>query len=311
MEAKALLLIKPEAAYNTDSEPAAANVIWAENVQYTPRGQFVAGDPAMPGLGGVQGHTVGEHGELTFDVPLSLSGTAGVAPKWGPLHNACGYSETIVADTSVTYALAANPAASTSVSIAWRKHRRLHRLTGAFGLVGYAFDEMQRPVAKYRFLGLKTNPADAAVLAQADATWTGWVDVKPVDQAQTVFTFNGVNPGLRSFSIEQSDNLVFSDRPGEKRIDIAGARTFTGRVRHTMMLPSELNPEALKTAGTLVTASIVHGVTAGKILTLTTKGQITGDPSYSDDKGKDVVEYGYDPKPSALGVDDQLTLVAT
>ena len=42
--------------------------------------------------------------EVTFEVEMAGSGTAGTAPAFGPLLKACGNSETIVTDTSVTYA---------------------------------------------------------------------------------------------------------------------------------------------------------------------------------------------------------------
>jgi hypothetical protein len=41
---------------------------------------------------------------VSFDVEIAGSGTAGTAPKWSALMQACGFSETIVSVTSVTYA---------------------------------------------------------------------------------------------------------------------------------------------------------------------------------------------------------------
>lgn len=311
MEAKKLLLIKQESSYATDATPGAVDVVFCEDPVFTPKGEFVAGDPAIPGLGGVKGYTVAEYGEFTFSVPLGLSGTAGTAPKWGKLMTACGYAETIVATTSVTYALANDPSASSSVSIIWRDDRRLHKLLGGRGYVSYAFDEKKRPTAKFTFWGLRTPVADGAVILQADATWTGWNDVQPISQAATTFTFNGVTPGLRSFSIDQSANLTFSDRPGQKRVDIAGARTFSGKAKISSMLPSVLSIEALKSANTLVTSTLVHGTTAGSILTLPAKLQITDNPTYRHEDGLDVTEFGFQLKPSAFGTDDQISLVCT
>jgi len=310
VEDKKLLWIKVEATPGTDPVAAAIDAIWAENITFTPKGTRVGGDPAMAGLGGVKDYMYGQYGEISFEVPLGGSGAAGTAPKWGKLLLAAGYSETIVATTSVTYALAANPAASNTMAITWRDGRRLHKLLYARGYVGFAFDEGKRPVMKCVFRGLLTAVADGAVIVHADATWTGWNDVDPVAQAKTTFSYNAAAFPLRSISFDQTDNVVFSDRPNQRQVDIAGKREFTGKLKGSSLLPSVLNFEALANANTLATASLVHGNVAGSILTLTAKCQ-NGMPSYSKDSGLDVTDVDLFPVPSALNVDDLLALVLT
>lgn len=310
MEDKQLLLVKTEATPGTDPVAAAADVVWAENPTFTPKGERVGGDPAMAGLGGVKDYMYGQHGELAFEVPLGGSGTAGTAPKWAKLLIAAGWAETIVAVTSATYALAANPAAGPTVAITWRDGRRLHKLSWARGFTTFSFEEGKRPTAKFVFRGILTPVADGAVIVHADATWTGWNDVDPISQAKTTFSYNSAAMPLRSLSIDQSDNVVFSDRPNQKQVDLAGARTFTGKLKGSSLLPSVLSFEALANANTLATASLVHGTVAGSILTLTAKCQ-NEMPSYSKEKGLDVTDVSIFPTPSALGVDDQIAIVCT
>jgi hypothetical protein len=310
MADRKLLLIKTEATYGDDAEAAAANAVWAEEVAYRPMGEVVSGTPAKPGLGATRGFVYGEHGELTFAVPLGGAAEAGVAPKWGELLKACGYAETIVADTSVTYALAASPSSSPSVSVVWREGRRLHKLVGARGRVSFTFEEGQRPRMNVTIRGLLIPVADGAVLAPADANFTGWLDVGPVSQGRTTFSIGGVEPPLRSLTVEQSDNLVFSDRPNQKSVELVGARTFTGRLRVGSLLPSELSFEALRLANTLSTLALVHNNVAGQILTLNLKAE-NGMPTYSDDRGLDVTEVDLMPKPSGLAADDEVSLVLT
>lgn len=310
MELKKLLWVKAEVSYGVDPTAAAADVVWAENPVFTPKGQRVGGDPSMAGLGGIKDYMYGQYGELTFEVPLGGSGTAGTAPKWGKLLLACGWAETISAGVSVTYALAANPAAGGSVAITFRQDRRKHVLSGARGMVSFSFDEGKRPVAKFTFRGLLTAVADGAVIAHSDATWTGHNDIDPVSQAMTTFAFNSVNAPVRSLSFDQSDNVVFSDRPNQKQVDLAGARTWSGKLKISSQLPSVLNLESLAIANTLVTSTLVHGTTGGKILTVTAKSQLAM-PTYSDDKGLDVTDVDLMLKPSAMNLDDQIALVCT
>jgi len=127
------LFAKKETAYGTPAALTAADVIHAENVRYTPKGEIVKGDPAKPGFGSIPGVVYGEHGELTFDEPLAGSGTPGTAPKWGLFMKAVGWTETVVATTSVTYALGLPPQAD-SLTFRWRDAKRTHVLAGARGL---------------------------------------------------------------------------------------------------------------------------------------------------------------------------------
>lgn len=310
MADKKLLLIKAEATPGLDPAATAVDVVWALDVKFSPKGERVGNNPAMANLGGVKDWMVGEYGELTFSVPLGGSGTAGTAPKWGKLLLLCGISETVVAVTSVTYALAANPAAGPTGAITWREGRRLHKLSYARGFVSWAFDEKKQPIGKFTFRGILTIVADGAVIAPADATWTGHNDVAPVNQANTIFSIGAANPPLRSLSIDQSDNVAFHDRPNQKTTEISGERTFSGSVKIGSLLPSVLNLEALAKANTLSTMTLTHGVTAGSILTMTLKAQ-NGMPDYDDDAGIDVTTAPIMPKPSALGLDDQWLLVCT
>lgn len=310
MADKKLLLIKAEVTPGTDPLAVAVDVVWALDAAFKPKAERVGGNPAMAGLGGVKDWMVGEHGELTFSVPLGGSGAAGTAPKWGKLLLMCGYAETVVAVTSVTYALAANPAASITGAITWREGRRLHKLAYSRGFVSFAFDEKKQPVAKFTFRGILTPVADGAVIAHGDATWTGHNDVAPVNQANTTFSFGGVAVPLRSLSIDQNDNVSFHDRPNQKTVEIAGERMFSGSMKINTPLPSVLSLEATGKADTLTTLTLVHGLTAGSILTVTAKAQ-NEMPDYSDDAGIDVTTAALKYRPSAQGVDDQLAIVCT
>lgn len=310
MADRQLLLIKAEANYGEGAAAAAADVVWGENVAFRPIGQVVTGAPAKPGLGGVRGFSYGEHAELTFSVPLGGSAAAGTAPKWGALFKACGWAETIAAGVSVTYSLAADPAASPSVAPIWRDGIHLHQLVGARGRVGFTFEEGQRPLANFALRGL-LMPVDAGEpLVHGDADFTGWKDLKPVSQGSTLFSIGAIEPPLRSLTLEQSDNVLFSDRPNQKSVDLVGARTWSGRLRVSSLSPDDLNFEALRLANTLSTLALTHGTVAGQILTLNVKAE-TGMPTYSDDRGVHVSEVDLMPKPSGLSVDDEISLVLT
>lgn len=311
MANRQLLWAKKEVTYGTDPTAAATNTILAENINHKLMGKRVTPDPAKPGVGPVADFVYGEHVEVSFEIPLAGSGVAGTAPKWGPIAKACGWSETVVASTSVTYALMADTLAADSLTLVWRDgNRRTHLVKGFRGRLGFKLSAGGRPMLVVNGRGLHTDVTTAgAVLAHADANFTGWLDNKPIANATTTFTFNSVSGlGLREYTIDQSDNVKFTDVPEQENVELRGPRIFTGNAKITAPLPSALNLETLWRTAPLVTSTMVHGSTAGNIVTLNARQQV-GEPSYSRDDEIDVAAYQLHLRPSSLVTDDEISLV--
>lgn len=308
-----LLLAKKETTYGTDAVAAAIDTIWAEGVDFKLTGQRVTPDPSKPGVGPVADHTYGEHCLVSFKIPLVGSGAAGTAPKWGPIMKACGWGETVVAATSVTYGLMANPRLADSLTLQWRDgNRRSHKVRGFRGRVGLELTAGQRPMLVITGKGLHEDVITAgAELAHADANFTGWLDSKPVAQGTTTFTLAGVSGlGLRELGFEQSDNVRFIDVPEQENVELVGERSFTGRLKITTPLASALNTETKWKAGAVDVWSMIHTMGAGKIVTINGRSQII-EPSYARENGDDVLSAGLKLVPSSLITDDDLSIVLT
>ncbi|UUZ68080.1 hypothetical protein LP416_27835 [Polaromonas sp. P2-4] len=101
-----VLLAKQEVTLGVDPVPTpAANSMLVR--AFTPQiinAEFVERNLIQGYKGNFGSLAVGVHRVFEFEVELASSGTAGTAPKWGPLLMACGFSETLVAVTSATYA---------------------------------------------------------------------------------------------------------------------------------------------------------------------------------------------------------------
>lgn len=308
-----LLLAKKEVTYGLDPAAVATNTLWAESITYKVTGQRVKSDPAKPGVGPTASQVYGEHAEVSFKIPLAGSGVAGTAPKWGPVMKACGWAETVVAVTSVTYGLMANPKAADSMTLKWRDgNRRLHLAKGFRGRVGFELTAGNRLMLVITGKGLHTIVSEAgADLAHIDADFTGWLDSKPVSNGTTTFSLAGVSTlGIRELSFDQSDNVRFIDVPGQENVELIGERAFTGKGKTTTPLPSALNYESLWVAGSVNTFAMVHGATAGNIVTVNGRAQIV-DPDYSRDNGDDVTSFSLEIVPSSLTTDDDLAIVLT
>lgn len=306
-----LLLAKKEVTYGTGVVLAAADTIMAEDVTYAPVNDNVTPNPAKPGVGAVADVPYGERVNISFKVPLAGSGAAGTAPNWGKIIKACGWGETIVASTSVTYAPLANPKGCDSLSVSWRDDRRLHLVSGFRGRAGLTLDANGRPMLVFTGIALYAEPTTGAVLAQSDADWTGWLDALVVENGTTTFTFDSIsNLGIRQFSFDASDNVRFINVPGQENVDLVGERAYTGKAAITTPLMSSLNLEAIARLGTRKVFTLVHETAAGRIVTVSGRCQVRM-PSYSRDRGDDVTSFDMKLVPSALNTDNELSIVLT
>ena len=103
---KRLILIEEESTYGTDASPDGADAVLVRDLSITPQqSDIVSRDLIRPYLGASEQLLANTRVECTFSVELAGSGTAGTAPRYGKALKACGFSETIVANTTVTYDL--------------------------------------------------------------------------------------------------------------------------------------------------------------------------------------------------------------
>lgn len=314
--ARQLLIGKVEATYGTDALPVAINSIWAEEVSFEPTGQRVEPKPAKPGVGPVADHVYGEHVVMSFKVPLAGSGTPGEAPAWGFLMQSCGWTETIVddvGDEAVTYGLMANPTATAkSSTFIWREAKRLHKVVGFRGRVGLQLTPGQRPMLVFTGKGLYQPVAAGAELVHADANFATWLDAKPVANGTTAMSFAGIsNLGIREFSFDQSDNVVFTDLPGQEQVELAGDRTFTGQMKVSTPEVGTLSLEAKWVQGDVSAFSVTHGAVAGSIITVSGLAQVSDAVKYAQELGQDTASNPIKCVASSLTADDELVIICT
>lgn len=158
------LLAKVEVTYNTDPVPTAAdNAILVENLAASNEGLRMSERPGVrPSLGMLQ-HVFGDFlRTITFDVELKGSGTAGTAPELGVLLRGCGFDETVVAVTSVTYAPVST--GQESLTLYYYQDGLLTKLTGARGTVSFNGDAGMQGKLSFTFTGHTSTPTDTALI---------------------------------------------------------------------------------------------------------------------------------------------------
>ena len=86
---KRLLRAKIESTYGTDPTPAGTDAVLVRSLEVTPlQSDVVERELIRPYFGNFEQLLANQHVEITFEVELAGSGTAGTAPKWGPIFRA-------------------------------------------------------------------------------------------------------------------------------------------------------------------------------------------------------------------------------
>lgn len=164
-----LLLAKLESNYGNSANPTGANAIVAKDLELTPiEAESVDRGLVKPHLGADEMLSFGEHVLLSFKVEAQGSGTLGLAPAVAPLLRCAGFAEVIVADTSVTYQLAATD--QESATLHFYQGSTLHAMVGARANVKYLL-EKGIPYFEFNIVGLYQDPTKVTVPAP---DWSSW-----------------------------------------------------------------------------------------------------------------------------------------
>ncbi len=157
------LAAKVETTEGTKETLAAADAVLVSNIKFSPDIEMAARDCLRgtlsrdPSISGKQKATI------SFDVEMKGSGTAGTAPDYGKLLKGCGYSETIVASTSVTYKPATN-SLSNSFTLAIYMDGVIVRIWGARGNVKGSMNSGKPGILSFEFQGAVFEVVDGALL---------------------------------------------------------------------------------------------------------------------------------------------------
>jgi len=156
---------KLEATEFTKETLAATDAFLAFNPVWTPAIEMHGRDPVRESLSKYPSISGKRSAKIAFDVELVGSGTAGTAPFWGKLMKACGFSETIVGGTSVTYGPSSdNQGNNKSLTIAAYVDGMIKRLWAARGTVRLTMEVGKPGILHFEFEGADFEVVDGALL---------------------------------------------------------------------------------------------------------------------------------------------------
>jgi hypothetical protein len=306
---KQLILVKKETTYGTDATPTnALNAVLTGDISITPlAGDSVQRNVIRPYFGNSQNIMVTKYVTIDFEVELAGSGTAGTAPQFSALMQACGFAETIVAVTSVTYlptTLTSVTQTGTSASIYFQRDGIKHVLLGARGSFNIDMTVKQLPKLKFTFTGLLGTISDS-VLSTAGLAYTGVAPVAVSSTNTTPVTIHGHTPVMESFTLDVANDVKYRALVGSESVIIAD-RKPKGTIKFEQPTLATKDFFTIAQNSTLDTLSITHGLTAGNIVKIesATNGLGIDAPKYADNDGVVMLDIGLTFIPTNAGNDE-------
>jgi hypothetical protein len=306
-----LLLAEIEATYGTAPAMTGTDAILVSEIEVTPIELDLQDRELITGYLGNTEKVIGaQMSKVTFSVEWAASGTAGTAPKWGRFLRACGFAETIVASTSVTYL----PVSTAMESVAMRFYSGVgagateHLIRGARGTAELDFSAGEIPRVEFEFTGLYTAAAGATApvatfSAQAKPLAFNSRNTNPV-------SVHGFAAVLEEFSLELENEVVFRQNAGGSENVQITDREPNGDLKIEAPLIGAKDFFAAVAAQTLGAVSFVHGTTAGNIITLSMPSVSFDGVEYSESDGITMLEIPYVANPTSAG-NDEISIVFT
>lgn len=265
---KRVIYAKIEDTYGQDSAPAVTDAILTKNLNLDDpyAGDRVSRDLDRPDLGLEAEINVNPYTIVSFDVEIAGSGNPGVAPRYGRLLRACGYTETIEAGSGPNYVeYEQNDVLTDSVTLKFEADGQQHVMLGARGSVAKTW---QKGIPFYRFVfwSLYARPTAASV---GVADFTGIPVPVPVTKANTTLTVGSYNGPALSLTCDDAMQLVMRNVIGQEEVLLTD-RAPTGQIVIDMpdIASTDLFADFVESHAGINTGAVqlVHGTVAGNIV---------------------------------------------
>lgn len=307
------ILAKKESNYGEDSVPTGgSNAMLVSNVSINPlNATNVARDNIRGHFGGSEQLIGDAYVELSFDVELAGSGTAGTAPAWGPLLESCAFALT---DESAYVEYLPVTSSQASASIYYYDDGVVHKLLGARGNATIKLGQGGKPVISYSFLGL-----DGGISAESMPVQTLTAFQKPLVVTNqnsgditlgATYSAGAISGGTaypsQGIEINAGNSVNHIPLLGAESIDVTD-RSTTGTIRLELTAAQEVTLMTQVKANATRTLSFQHGTTAGNIVLVHAPAVQFTNPSKQEVNGRRLIGYDAGFLPSAGN--DELRIV--
>jgi len=199
--------------------------------------------PGQGTLSPLAGRTGAEGGQVTFEVELHGSGSAGSpTPAWASTFlPACGFAESSGVFTRESLHPEASGANTKTLTLGVYKDGLLKQIKGAQGTFEIVLRAGQPVRLRFTFTGVWTDPSDVALIAP------DYPSVSPLRFVSSGLTIGSWSPKVNEMSIDIGNNVVL-------REDSANASGY-----HTAAITEWLTQGSLDPEATLVADNDIFG----------------------------------------------------
>lgn len=301
--------IKIEAVEGTKETLAAADFLECFAVVPAPEIEEIFREVMAGHMSKDQGIKGKRLGKCSFSCDLRGSGTAGTAPDFGKVLKACGFSETIVPATSVTYAPTSVNASVASVTIGFYMDGFLFEMWGCRGNVKLKMVAGKPGQLDFEFQGADWQFTDVALL-------TGLAPMTTKSQAflSASFTDDSFAACVENIDIDMgnvlSPDIDVNKASGHKLIEITD-RKPVGSTDPRVELVTTYDHFGKLRSNNQGALSFVLGATAGNILTTTIPQARPTSLTFADRTGIRNLGKNFTLDRNTVAGDDEISLAFT
>jgi hypothetical protein len=310
LDKRAVLLAKDEVTYNTDSVPVAGtDAVLIEDLAWSfANARMHQRNPVRASLGMLKPNFAGTLIQVSGKCEMKGSGSAGVAPEIAPLLKACGFAETVVGATSVTYKPSSSQSVHKSSSMYFYDDGLRLIMTGARGKVSFDFQVGKPAMAAFEFIGHFVSITDQALPA---GTFDTTVPPMLVNMPFSVGAYSAVISKLAlDMGVELAipENIAATDGYGE--IQIIGRKPTGSFNPLRVTIASKDFIADWRSGAALALDSGLIGATGGNRLQLTAPAITYAEVSRGNQNNVETYETKFQAAETAAG-DDEVSLAFT
>ena len=305
---KRSILAKAESSYGSDPTPTgSANYVQVIDLNIEPIvSDEVSRDLIRPYMGNYEVIPANTRVNVTFDVEMSGSGTAGTAPKYGAILKACGLSENITGGNTVTYAPVATPSDSVTLYVNYDGIRQ--KVTGARGTFSINCEVNNIPRISFSLTGLFTAPTDTALPTVTVSNQASPLIFK--NGSTSNFSIFGFSAALQSWNLDFNNEVIYRELVGGTKEVLITDRRPSGTAVIENPALSAHNFFTDYTGTSTGTNTWLHGTAAGNRVTVSCPQTDLGQPTYEESDGITMLNLPFMATPTA-SANNEFSLVYT
>ena len=299
---KRSILAKAESSYGSDPTPTgSANYVQVIDLNIEPIvSDEVSRDLIRPYMGNYEVIPANTRVNVTFDVEMAGSGSAGTAPKYGAILKACGLSETVVSSTSVTYAPVTTPSDSVTLFVNYDGIR--HKVTGARGTFSLNCEVNNIPRISFSLTGIFNAPTDTALPTVTVSNQASPLIFK--NGSTSNFAIFGFAAALQSWNLDFNNEVIYRELVGGTKEVLITDRRPSGTAVIESPALSAHNFFTDYTGTSTGTNTWLHGTVAGNKVTVSCPQTDLGQPTYEDSDGITMLNLPFYATPTDAGSDE-------